>query len=321
MALSVQSRADNLAGSFVESGEANKQRVEVIVPKRRHSQLYEDKITRVDNMTHIPFTVCHTNCRLGCGSHFRIDQIKQNVHRLHYNKTEYEKKHTLLKQRKTPIGDVGNTFMGRKVCTKFYCFANQCSNDYVQGLIKHTSEVPPAKKRHIRKSDTKEDSCFAWWDDYEKFLEIMPDEEGVVYVQFTYRTMGYRLYCIDVDRYPDLYAACSLRTFLAVWKKYKGHIKCRKHSRFTKCDTCEDFKKALNKALSREDRRRIKLLYFAHLDMVKSMRRAYYIRRALSILAPDEWVSIIVDGSDQTAYGLPYFPVKTKRVSAASVNN
>ena len=58
MALSVQSKTGNKVGSFSMGG-GGSSRVSVNVPKRKHSQLYEDKISRVESMHHIPFTVCH----------------------------------------------------------------------------------------------------------------------------------------------------------------------------------------------------------------------------------------------------------------------
>jgi len=91
-----------------------KNRISLVVPKRRHSNMFDAKITKVEVLDNIPFTVCHKNCRLGCGIRFHMDQVKQNVRRLHYNKTEFEKKHALLRQRKSPNGDdIGNTFMGQ----------------------------------------------------------------------------------------------------------------------------------------------------------------------------------------------------------------
>lgn len=49
-----------------------------------------------------------------------------------------------------------------------------------------------------------------------------------------------------------------------------------------------------------------------HVDMVWEAKQCYYNARDQARLDPNSLLSMIIDGSDQANYGMPYFAVKTK---------
>ena len=50
----------------------------------------------------------------------------------------------------------------------------------------------------------------------------------------------------------------------------------------------------------------------AHYEFVERERRDYEKRRELSKRYPAKYLSLIIDGADQTSYGLPHFVFATK---------
>ena len=73
------------------------------------------------------------------------------------------------------------------------------------------------------------------------------------------------------------------------------------------CDDCIDFRERRRFATSDEERQEIKKLERVHHHFVHEERCTYYLRRNSAIFMPADYMSIIADGADQSAYGLPHF--------------
>ncbi len=105
----------------------------------------------------------------------------------------------------------------------------------------------------------------------------------------------------------------SLNYFLRTWKKSCRQIKVRKSTRFSKCDICEhlnaEMKHRITTFQSTSD-----LLFQkrAHFSMVLDERLEYKRKKDIASLDPSNAWSVIIDGADQRAYGLPHFISKTK---------
>ncbi len=116
------------------------------------------------------------------------------------------------------------------------------------------------------------------------------------------------LYPIDVSLPSNSY-------FYRVWRQYARNIKVRKLGRFAKCTICEQLREGLAEATKNGDHKRqslIKKMKTEHNEMVGRERREYKKKRDKARLQPTEYMSMIVDGADQSAFGLPHFMIKTK---------
>lgn len=101
--------------------------------------------------------------------------------------------------------------------------------------------------------------------------------------------------------------------FVYVWKTFCPMIKVRKIRRFSKCTRCEELRAALETAMkSNASTSAIKASKMAHVEMVRRERLEYKKKRDRAILNPEQYCSVIVDGADQSAFGLPHFITKTK---------
>ncbi len=141
--------------------------------------------------------------------------------------------------------------------------------------------------------------------------EKMPDKSEL-HLPFFQKKEVYSLF---VSEYKKLYSDSEPTShyFMTIWKHNCRHIKVRKATRFTICDTCEEIRSGMKEALvsgSKMDhllnRRSI------HLKMVNDERMEYQKKKDRARLNPSEYCSIIIDGADQRAYGLPHFVTKTK---------
>lgn len=109
---------------------------------------------------------------------------------------------------------------------------------------------------------------------------------------------------------------CPSRSyFYRVWKRHCKTIKVRKLGRFAKCTICEQLRKPIHDAASRRNYKNLALLRrqkVEHNELIAQERREYNKKRDKARLQPDQYLSNIVDGADQSAFGLPHFMVKTK---------
>ena len=143
--------------------------------------------------------------------------------------------------------------------------------------------------------------------------ENMPDANEL-HLPFFQKSEVYHMF---VDEHKKLYDGDppSSHYFFLVWKTNCSHIKFRKVSRFSICDTCEELRVARKEALLKGDRRAMMLLNTRkaeHIKMVSDERMEYQKKKDRARLNPSEYCSLIIDGADQKAFGLPHFITATK---------
>ena len=93
------------------------------------------------------------------------------------------------------------------------------------------------------------------------------------------------------------------------------HVKVRKLGRFAKCSLCEQLREGIAEAANNRDFKRKEILKRQkkeHNESIARERREYKKKKDKARLQPTEYLSMIVDGADQSAFGLPHFVIKTK---------
>lgn len=101
--------------------------------------------------------------------------------------------------------------------------------------------------------------------------------------------------------------------FRTVWVEHCRHIKVVKSSRFAKCDVCESLRMKLRaRIISGESTTHIQTQRRVHLSFVSAERLEYQKKKDRARLHSNEYCSIIVDGADESAFGLPHFTTKSK---------
>jgi hypothetical protein len=107
--------------------------------------------------------------------------------------------------------------------------------------------------------------------------------------------------------------------FFKLWREDPkcSHIKVRRHLRFAKCATCVALRERRAKTRDPQDLEDLNKEVREHHNMVKEERAAYYLRRLQAVQQPQKYMSVIIDGADQSRFHLPHF----KELSHANMGN
>ena len=108
--------------------------------------------------------------------------------------------------------------------------------------------------------------------------------------------------------------------FAKMWRSFCRHIKVRKVRRFAKCATCETLKSPLRDGkMSRVDIDDVRRQKEEHLKFVLGERVEYKMKVDRVIHDPGNHRSLIIDGPDQSAFGLPHFVTTVKTTKGHSL--
>ncbi|XP_074661102.1 uncharacterized protein LOC141913837 [Tubulanus polymorphus] len=198
------------------------------------------------------------------------------------------------------------TVMGRSVCQG--CWLN------VYGISKSTlykikskqdkSECP--ENISIRKSSPEFVEATSWLSNYlENTVQSAPDKTEKWLPQIFRKIYLYREYKTEKSDNNDRYVSQS--TFYRIWSELFSFVKIKKGSTFSKCDDCVRIQRLLQSTQNPISRKEIMAEKQRHISTVMTERLAYYARVSRAQTNPNRYVSLIVDGMDQTKSFLPHF--------------
>ena len=108
---------------------------------------------------------------------------------------------------------------------------------------------------------------------------------------------------------PQSKEIATISTFHRVWLhdvEMAPYI-IRRWIPFAKCGTCSDFKLKEKAEKDPQERKNLQRNQDSHLREVEFERRAYYTNQCRAQCAPETYLSLIVDGADQSDQELPHF--------------
>ncbi len=153
------------------------------------------------------------------------------------------------------------------------------------------------------------------------FLHILADEVGDEMPHNVERHLPHRskkiVYALYCESQRDLQEpSCNRSHFYNTWRSLVSHIKCRKSHTFAVCDTCISFRERLTQIARKtsRDEERSELLkgFRCHLRSIKLERAEYARHRIEAMERPAKVLSVIIDGADQSKFGIPQFAEKSK---------
>jgi hypothetical protein len=209
-----------------------------------------------------------------------------------------------------------------KVCNSFFKWVLQVSQNKlyqprVEGDFLAASNVSKNPYSHDFSAD---DSIKKWLTNYASAHLHDPSKGHTVILSVAKRLEVYESYANDFEMeaffyFPKkkidgvlTYFLPSRTHFMRCWRTQKElkHIVLRKYLRFSLCDDCIEFRERRRFATSEEERSDIKKKERTHLVFIHEERGSYYWRQNAAIFMKDEYMSIIADGADQSAYCLPH---------------
>ena len=142
--------------------------------------------------------------------------------------------------------------------------------------------------------------------------DLMPDKDEV-HLPFHQRK---ELYPIFSDEFKMLYPSIdppSRQYFRRVWKNNCARFKVMRAQRFSTCEECDRIRTAIKQTIVQgKSTDTLKAQRKLHLDFIFRERMEYQTKKDRARLHSSDFCSIIVDGADQSAYGLPHFTTKPK---------
>lgn len=254
--------------------------------------------------------------RLNCFSRFDPDFLRERM--LCIRKNSNERRRLILQAMLTSNGYF--SFDGSRVCCTFLEKAFRFSR-VLQMSVKETTGSH--KLTHSPGTGSTSDRFSNRSDTIVSFIQRtaesvgdkMPDR-AETHLPFRRKKDLYALFCSDFKEISNNEQAPTKSLFYRVWKEHCGQVKIRKFSRFSKCAECDMLESAIREAIknreSTDDLKRRKVL---HSSRIKLERVAYSRKRDEAKLRPHQCVSVIIDGADQSAFGLPHFSTTTKDVT------
>lgn len=108
----------------------------------------------------------------------------------------------------------------------------------------------------------------------------------------------------------------SYSHFLRLWREEASYIAIPKHNRFSKCDTCTLIKTKLGE--TRDPAKRAILIEKRekHLRLQNMERQKYYKHQTKAKIHSSKYLSIIIDGMDQSKTQIPHFVHASKFTSS-----
>ncbi|XP_060583861.1 uncharacterized protein LOC132740023 [Ruditapes philippinarum] len=145
-------------------------------------------------------------------------------------------------------------------------------------------------------------SLIAWFEEYVKFHgDFMPHKQDVLLPYGSRKLHVYEQYKIETA------SPVSKSTFFDMWAKHFPHIKIKKTTAFTKCSICGLLERQMQNTLIPEERALIRHKRKIHNDRQMKERIYYHCKREQSRVEPMKYLSLIIDGMDQSKTNLPHF--------------
>ena len=213
-----------------------------------------------------------------------------------------------------------------KVCHNFFKWVLHISNNKIaQPTILDSDGFSVAMSgssvRHI--SDFGASDCVRkWLTNYAQAHLHDPAKDRRIILSVPSRKLVYELFEQDFkDKFffyfphkHDEYYLPSKSYFFRCWRRdpVLKNIVIRKYLRFALCDECVHYRELRRTASTEAERNEIKKKERIHHNFVHEERSTYYMRRNQGIFEKQHYLSLIIDGADQAAYGLPHWIEKDK---------
>ncbi|XP_061164113.1 uncharacterized protein LOC133195610 [Saccostrea echinata] len=206
---------------------------------------------------------------------------------------------------------------GHRVCLKSWLIAYGIKQSiyYKERRTWLRKEVPPSNERRL--TSEKRLHVINWFGEYIAMRGENPPHIQEIWLPFGLRKneiyAGYK-----VDTEEENRACVSLQTFLNIWNEHFPHVKIKQSNLFTRCTTCDKLDRELHKQLNPEKKKEIFIKKQEHLHRQMKEKSAYYRRKTVSRRRPDRYISLIIDGMDQSKTNIPHFKGRPSKEFAAT---
>jgi len=197
----------------------------------------------------------------------------------------------------------------RRVCRRFFEFAMVPPGSIYQQSVAGREFVVSSQKLQVRPR-RKANGIEEWLEHFASFYQISPDND-YTYLPYANKHVVYAMYEAELKEKGLVPAKETY--FFSTWRLTQGlgNIRIRKWLRFATCDDCVDYRKRRDETTDDCKRDQIKRDVKGHHEFVSGERGSYYKRQTRAQVHPEKYISMIIDGSDNSQYWSPYFRERT----------
>ncbi|CAC5388899.1 unnamed protein product [Mytilus coruscus] len=145
-----------------------------------------------------------------------------------------------------------------------------------------------------------------WLHDYaNKFAEKQPDKTRLHLPPCLTKASLYEMYKDDMEEHAE--QTISLSHFYWMWRNCVSYVSIPANSRLSKCNICTQIKTKMVETKDQNARMELKRTREQHLLKQSLERRKYYKHAHKARQHPDKYMSMIIDGMDQSKTEIPHF--------------
>lgn len=305
-------------------------------PKRRRRDVRRSKRSVTPSVASCTFPEGSTCCK-GMQCHAKYSVASVQAIRRHFKSLDATDKRAFIKQRLLESERVDNSIHRKyhldlspltldkpmvapeqrpRCCIRWFTFVLAISGNmiYQPHLPERFFQVKLTGRTNT--APVKANAVVMWLKELSRWACLEPDND-VYALPFARWSDVYELYCEERQAYD--YPKVSKQYFREV-RRTDARVKnivLRKYLRFAKCDDCVEFRRLRNATRDEQELTRISREERSHKVFVRQERGSFWTRRARGRMRPNEYVSVILDGADQSGFGTPYLREKDHRTQAA----
>ena len=203
-----------------------------------------------------------------------------------------------------------------QVCLEWFTFVLGVSTTFIYQphIPERTFQVELTGRVNTKRDKT--NAVVAWLLELAKWACLEPDTDQIALPFASWKSVHDLYMC---EQRSSGFPKVSATHFKRVRRKENRvrHLVLRRYLRFAKCDECVDFRRQRNATRDPEKLIVIRKKEYAHKCLVREERGSYWRRRDKARRNPERYMSIIIDGADQSAFGVPHFREKDHTTQGA----
>ena len=203
-----------------------------------------------------------------------------------------------------------------QVCLEWFTFVLDVSTSFIYQPHIPEKEFQVELTGRVNTKREKTEAVVAWLLELAKWACLEPDTDKIALPFASWRAV-WGMYMSDQP--GSGLPTVSASHFKRVRRREKRvrHIVLRRYLRFAKCDDCVEYRRRRNATRDPKKLAVINKEERSHKCHVREERGSYWRRRDRARRFPHRYLSIIIDGADQSAFGVPHFREKDHRTQAA----
>ncbi|XP_053389791.1 uncharacterized protein LOC128552757, partial [Mercenaria mercenaria] len=199
---------------------------------------------------------------------------------------------------------------GQGICLKAFEHAFHINKNFITRQKELAKTGAMSSSPVIREKSVKSLECIAWLESYATmFADRMPNSRDILLPYKTIKRHVYETYVREVD------SCVSESTFYGVWTKHFPNLKIKKTKSFSQCTKCAILQRKFQSTLDPVTRSQLRMERSLHNQRQMLERKFYYSKRHASRQHPEDFLSLIIDGMDQSKTDLPHFIGRQAKVN------